>query len=239
MINQIRSEWVKFRSVRSSIAMLCSAVLLGLGVSVISAMIAKEDRDAAQVLTGVSIANMGFLILGVQIIGQEYRFNTIRSTFSATPNRLRVIVAKAIVLFASVVSASIVLTGAGLFLASAILDARGYSLDLGLVGTNRVIAGILVGTVGATAFGFAVGAITRQPIAGIGFALTWPVVFESTVSELAPKFARWLPFASATNVWNLKINPEFLSPVAGSAYFLSISFALAALGTILMNRSDA
>ena len=239
MINQIHSEWIKFRSVRSSLAMLCSAVLLGLGVASVSALIAKEDLDAVKVLTGVNIANFLFLILGVQIIGQEYRFNTILATFSATPSRLRVVVTKAIVLFASVISASIILTASGLLVANVILNARGYTLDLGLAGTNRVIAGTLVGAVGATAFGFGVGAITRQPIAGIVVALAWTAAFESTVNALVPKLGPWLPFSSATNVWNLKLNPDFLSPFAGSAYFLSISFALAALGTVLMKRGDA
>jgi ABC-2 type transport system permease protein len=239
MINQVHSEWIKFRSVRSSIAMLSAAVLLGLGISAGTAMLAKADLDAERVLTGVSIANMIFLILGVQIIGQEYRFNTIRSTFSATPSRLRVVVAKAIVLFASVISVSIILAGTALLVAGLILNARGYSLDLGVAGSNRVIVGVLVGAVGATAFGFGVGAITRQPIAGIAFSLAWAAAFESTVNALAPAFGPWLPFSSATNMWFLKLNPKFLSPVAGSAYFLSISFALAAIGTMLMKRSDA
>ena len=53
MINQIHSEWIKFRSVRSSLAMLCSAVLLGLGVASVSALIAKEDLDAVKVPTKV------------------------------------------------------------------------------------------------------------------------------------------------------------------------------------------
>ncbi len=239
MLNQIRSEWIKLRSVRSSIAMLGAAVLLGLGISVVSALMAKNNVDVVKVLTGVNIANFLFLILGVQIIGQEYRFNTIRSTFSATPNRFRVVIAKAIVLFASIISASLILTAAGIATASLILNARGYSLDLGLAGTNRVILGTLVGAVGATAFGFGVGAITRQPIAGIVVALAWTAAFESTVNALAPKLGPWLPFSSATNVWNLKINPEFLSPVTGTVYFLGISFALATFGAVLIKRSDA
>ena len=238
MINQIHSEWIKFRSVRSTLVMFCVAVLLGLGFSVVSALIAKEDLDVAKVLTGTSIANMLFLVLGVQIIGQEYRFNTIRATLSATPTRLRVVIAKAIILFSSLMTASIILIATGLIIASVILNTRGYTLDLDLAGTNRVITGTLVGAVGATAFGFGVGAITRQPVAGIVVALAWPAAFESSVNALAPKLGPWLPFASASNIWNLKLNPDFLSPVAGSAYFLSISFALAALGTILMKRSD-
>ena len=76
----IHSEWIKLRSVRSNLIVLTVAVLLAVGVAIIVAIVAdpSPDNDITLATGGVQIANLLFGILGVQIIGQEYRFNTIR-----------------------------------------------------------------------------------------------------------------------------------------------------------------
>ena len=70
-----------------------------------AALIANDQRTGIQdgygnlgnVIGGVQVAIFLFGTLGVQIIGQEYRFNTIRPTFTAAPWRMRVLAAKLVV----------------------------------------------------------------------------------------------------------------------------------------------
>src|SRR5699024_161180 len=105
MLNSIRSEWIKFRSVRSTLLLLGAGGALTVLFAVLIARDLARDQQTfhlTDISAGSNIAVYLFGALGVQIIGQEYRFNTIRSTFLATPKRLRVYLAKMIVVSAAV-----------------------------------------------------------------------------------------------------------------------------------------
>ena len=61
-----------------------------------------DAHNLTDLTVGVSLACLLFGVLGVQVIGQEYRFNTIRPTFTAAPRRLPVVLAKLIVVCSAV-----------------------------------------------------------------------------------------------------------------------------------------
>ena len=105
MIALIRAEWIKVRSVRSYLWLVVSALVLSYGLAVlVTATVPLEGEVRANVIDRIDLALVGSQlawmllgVIGVLIVGQEYRFNTIRVTFAATPVRHKVIAAKAVV----------------------------------------------------------------------------------------------------------------------------------------------
>src|SRR5664279_5518534 len=106
----VRSEWTKFFSVRSTMWALIStfvftvgfAALISWGVSTSYGQMSVQDRasfDATGTsLVGLTFSQLVIAVLGVLMISTEYSTGGIRGTFTAVPRRLRVLLAKAIVL---------------------------------------------------------------------------------------------------------------------------------------------
>jgi len=95
----VRSEWVKFRSLRSSWALLASAAA---GMMAIGAVIGyttgknfagldAEDSAASGALQGFRLATLLMGVLGVLLVTGEYGTGSIRSTLAAVPRRLPVL----------------------------------------------------------------------------------------------------------------------------------------------------
>jgi ABC-2 type transport system permease protein len=245
----IHSEWIKLRSVRSNLIVLTVAVLLAVGVAIIVAIVAdpagfgERPNDITLATSGVQIANLLFGILGVQIIGQEYRFNTIRPTFTAVPNRRNVLLSKLIVILGATLAFGAVMMA----LSVTVVRVFGPG-DVALDGAAyRAIFGTLAFSLGYTAFGFAVGAILRQPVAGIILILAWVFVIENIIVSLSTAVGRWMPFfeggqmavvdrSDASN--GLDVSHLMSRPVAVVYYFAVIA-VLVVIGLVLADRRDA
>ena len=254
MIGSLRSEWLKLRSVRSNVFLLAAIVFVGVGLgALLSAVVPETDRRGnggsplndpfnrlGIALVGLNLCLLLFGVIGVQIIGQEYRFSTIRATFAATPRRLRVIVAKMIVLVGTTAVVAAVTIGASLGIGGAILSGRGYPLDLSIPGAGRFIVGVWLLAFLYAVAGFAVGMILRQPIGGIILVLAWPIVIESLmVGFLKTSVGRWMPYTAGGQLLAERPDPDLFGPWTGYLYFLAFGLLLSAIGAVLVNRRDA
>ena len=273
MTNLIRSEWIKFRSVRSTVVTLLLAGVIVVLVAVLAGRNADQPADDRCVPTsfdqessgapattdgpcpegfevvsdqvpvrltdltgGVSFAVLLFGVLGVQVIGQEYRFNTIRPTFTAAPDRFKVLVAKTIVVSVACAVVSVVMLAFCWLAGTAIVDA--FATD----GVDvRVAWGIVLFSSLWAAAGVAVGAIVRQPIAGILVLLGWSLVLESLIGGLIDGAYQWMPFTNGFQM-TFRIgedSPELRGILEGGIYFAAVAAVLWGLGAYLVNKRDA
>jgi hypothetical protein len=98
----LASEWTKIRTVRSTIwslgVMLCLVVGVGL---LMTATVGRNDYGTTPMLSyglaGSMLGQLCVVTLGVLVITSEYGTGMIRTTFTACPQRGRVLTAKAIV----------------------------------------------------------------------------------------------------------------------------------------------
>ena len=271
MGNLVRSEWIKFRSVRSTVITLALAGALVVLVAILVAV--NTDSDATSyrcdsspeatsstrtngfcpdggtpvetpsythltVLTGgVSAAALLFGVLGVLVIGQEYRFNTIRPTFTAVPQRTKVMVAKLIVVTLACAAVSVVMI-AFCYLVGTTM-AENFQVD---DVDRRAALGIVIFSMGWSALGVAVGAILRQPIAAILVLLGEAFVAESILGALFESTLKWLPFS---NGFQMTLRPgegtgdELMTVTGGGIYFFAVVAVFLAVGIALVNRRDA
>ena len=258
MIDAIRSEWIKFRSVRSTVILVLTAGALVILVAVLASNSANHDAAKAacgsigsfapqgpnspcqthlgDISVGVSIAAFLFGVLGVQIIGQEYRFNTIRTTFTAVPRRGRVLAAKLVVVTAATALVSVVMLAVTWAIGTVMVHHFSVdSLD------QRVILGTVLFGVGWTALGMGVGSILRQPIAGMVALLLDGFVVEQLLAGLVHASGPWLPFLNGLQMTR-RNHPEELhtrSVLAGGIYFFVVAALLWGVGAYLASRRDA
>lgn len=247
MLRQINSEWIKLKSVRSNLVLLYLAIGLNSIIALlIGIFINKSDGpDLSTFLPGQFIAVLFFLVVGVQIIGQEFRYNTIRTTFSTTPNRLKVIFAKIIVLVAAVSTSTLALASLCGIIGKIILSMRGLTLEIG-TSDFRLVTYLVIGNMIVALFGFGVGAIVRQPIAGIIIVLVWPIIIENILATIGYVISenggeivsKYLPFANYTSALDDINESVFFSPPFAMLYFFCFSSVLCTIGTLLVKKRD-
>jgi ABC-type transport system involved in multi-copper enzyme maturation permease subunit len=105
------SEWIKFRSLRSTWWSIGVALLISIGLGVLFSALRGNDiashggfepDPTALSLRGFYLAQLAVAVLGVLFVTGEYSTGMIRATLSAVPRRVPVWVAK-IVIFAGVI----------------------------------------------------------------------------------------------------------------------------------------
>ncbi|MBT2472059.1 ABC transporter permease [Streptomyces sp. ISL-66] len=191
----LASEWTKLTSVRSTMWTLGSLVLLvvGLGGLVI---LQTASRDYEQMpfttpaLFGLLVGQLSVMVLGVLTMTSEYGTGLVRTTFTAAPDRYRVLTAKYLVFGTTAfltTAGSVCLVG---LTASILRDGPGSGPHPG----NEWAAGLL-GSFYVTLLGvlaLAVGALVRHSAGAIAVMLglvTLPPVIGAVLSiweALAP-----------------------------------------------------
>lgn len=136
-MNAVQSEWTKLMTHRNSHLMLLLAAILALGVTALFAWGAgyswSEWSEADQAvwdplqssMLGVFFAGIISLVIAANIVTNEYSSGMIRQTFTVTPNRPRVVLAKMVVAVGYLLIPLMVMTFASIWIGQVILDGYG------------------------------------------------------------------------------------------------------------------
>lgn len=180
-LGQLRSEWIKLRSLRSTVwcyllLVLGSAGFAGLmGLSTFvdgKLMQAQQNEIFVQGATvGVLFTGLIAAILGVLAISGEYGTGMIRTTYTAAPGRLSAYAAKAIIVTVATFLVGLIamIASAGIYLPFG--TAAGISPELSDVNVLLPIVGGAVYLAGVALLAFALGSIVRSTAGGIAFAV--------------------------------------------------------------------
>ncbi|MEU9185883.1 ABC transporter permease [Streptomyces sp. NPDC048484] len=101
----LTSEWTKIKSLRSTMWTLGVFLLLVVGIGLLVAT-QTNDRDYQDIpysvpaFFGLILGQICLITLGVLVISSEYGTGMIRTTFTASPQRHRVLTAKLLIFFA-------------------------------------------------------------------------------------------------------------------------------------------
>jgi ABC-2 type transport system permease protein len=251
MINTIRSEWIKLRTVRMNFVLFVLAVAFPVVVSVlVTALASIEDlklHDVVGLVTGSSVVTALLLgVVGAVSISAEFAHGTIRPTFAATPKRTRVLVSKALVigLFAAVAEALVVVFCYAV--SSAIVSSRGAKLSLNGQGEARAaLVGIVLFAVIVSLLGFGIGMVIRNTPAAVAVLILWPLVVENIIMAILSAAGvdnpqKFLPYISGFGLGNPDPpTSESLSRVAGGLYFGAVTAVVVAAGALITTRRDA
>lgn len=262
MIDTIRSEWIKFRTVRMNWVLGVIAVLFPVVTTLLFAWKAGgeavdsggaisesspvEPQQVFNFLTASSIVMAMLLaVIGATAITSEFSTNTIRPTFAATPRRSRVVASKVIVTASVVAVISVVVAAASLVGSSAILSSRNSPRSFGDV-PNLGIAtvGFVLFTVIVSLLGLAVGLMLKSTPASVAVVVLWPLLIEPLLGTFlgfagVDNAQRWMPYGAGRQLFDPFDGGVGLGRWGGGAYFLAVTAGLMLIGSAITSRRDA
>lgn len=253
MINALRSEWIKLRTIRMNWVLVIIAIAFPLIVSALRAALIKDDSFNSQdILDGVNgtsvVTGMLLGVIGASTITGEFGFGTIRPTFAATPKRMVVVIAKAIVtiVVAVVVEALVVLVAYNL--SAAIATGRDRHIDFADAPNGTAgIVGLICFAAIVSLLGFGLGLLIRNTPASVAILILWPLVAEGIVGGVLSAAGvehpfKWLPYNAGISMADPSANGndgESLGRVAAGLYFFAVAGGIALLGSWFTDRRDA
>lgn len=242
MIGQIRSEFLKIRSTRTTIGLVVSLVALVLLFVLLTGLLAhtgslSAPQDQRNFLGISSFASVFAALAGVLVVTSEYRFGTIRPTFVFTPRRGVVLTAKYVASVLAGIAFAVVGQGLTLAIGLGILSGRGIHRSLGW----GSVAQLGLGTVAAAALwggiGVGVGALVRNQIGAVVGVLVWVFVVENLLFGLVPSVGRFTPGRAQDALTGMSTD-HLLPAAAGGAVLLVWSLGLWAAGLAVTQARD-
>jgi ABC-2 type transport system permease protein len=225
-VDALRSEWTKFRTVRSSFWSLAVGAILGIGigslVSLISANHYRSDptlqfdwNPADRSLGSLMLTQLAFAILGSLVVTGEYSTGMIRTSLAAVPKRSRMLAAKTLVF-----TAVVLVVGEGLFLTSLALLGLGFGVLLRH-------AAAAIGTVVAIL-------LVLPPI-----ALALPTSWSKPIEKYWPTNAGFRVATTGHGLERFAVNGNVMSAWTGFGVMLAFVAVVLVAAFYVLERRDA
>ncbi|NAZ74461.1 ABC transporter permease [Kineococcus sp. T13] len=254
----LRSEWIKFWSVRSIVVTMVVAFVAVVGLGVLLAwatssafadpetareMAAQGFDPVAASLQGAQMASLIVAAVGVIVIAGEFSTGMIRTSFAAAPGRLGVFAAKAVVLAVSVAAVMAVAVFLAFLLGQAVLETKDVGASLGDDDVVRALLGNVAMLTGFALSGLAVGALLRNSAGAICTVLAAifvvPLLLMAVPESWGGEGIREFYFTNTTtNFVNVTSQPVFLDPLPGLAVFAAWIAVLLGLGALALKTRD-
>jgi ABC-2 type transport system permease protein len=167
-VTTLHAEWTKVRTVPGTVWLLVGVVALTVSLGALAAGAMPAGGDPAKsALTGVVLGQAIVVLLGVGTISGEYGTGMITTTFTALPQRLEVLAAKAFVVTGLVLAAGVVAVLGSVLVGDALLP-DGLPLTGPVV---RAAAGSVLYLTLIALLGVGLAALVRDAAAAAGLAL--------------------------------------------------------------------
>jgi ABC-2 type transport system permease protein len=247
----IASEWIKWKTLRSTWAVLGLAIL---GMVVFGLIVAYNTRHLtpnlqandiapSATLQGMYLAQLLIGALGVLFVSGEYSTGMIRSTLAAVPKRIPVLWAK-LVVFVAVVGASMIVISFVAFLsAQGVLSHYRTGFSLSDPGVLRVVLGTgiyltLIGVIGAL-LAWIVRSTPGSLVAYVGVVLVLPVLFGNALGNWGKNVGKFLPGSAGMRFAESVPDGYTLTPWWGLAVLVGWVLLGLVVAVVLLRRRDA
>ena len=231
----VRSEWVKLRSLRSTLA--AYAVLAVVLTALCGLCLTLPGGTAADpVFSALLLAVLLVSAVTVLAAAGEFSTGTARSTFTAVPRRTPVLGGKVVVHGAALLATLVLAAAVGGVVATvAAPEAAGSPLDPVVL---RAVGGTALALLGVVVLGVSLGVLTRSPAGGTCLALVLLVLPGVVVT--VPEVNAYLPGrAVLAMVFPERPDEAHLLPT-GAAVAVLVTWAVVAvaLATVALRRRD-
>jgi ABC-2 type transport system permease protein len=255
LADSLRSEWVKFTTVRSTWVTLVVTVALGVGVGVLVSLVAgdhyassslsnKASWDPADLsLSAINIAQLAIAVLGVMMITSEYSSGMIRTSLTAVPRRGRFLASKAVVFTAVALGVGEVIGFAAFLLGQLVIGTNAPHTDLGAPGVLRAVvgAGLYLALVGLLAMG--IGALVRNTAAGISAIVALQFVLPGVVQALPDSWrnpvTEFWPTQAGSQIFIVVRDDHTLAAWSGFGVMVLFTAIVLAGATFAIRHRDA
>lgn len=249
-----RSEWTKFRSVRSSYWTLAIAVVatVGLGALLSLAVASRVGHPqgptratldpALESISGIFLAQLAIGVLGVLVVASEYTTGLARVSAAAVPSRNLLLAAKLAVFGAVVLVVGEVSSFAAFFAGQAVLSTKSLQTTLAAPGVARAVAsgGLYLLVVGLLGLGLA--GIVRRTAGAIaalfGLLLVLPLLVLPLPSPWSSDISSYLPSSVGMDLLTPVHAPGSLSSLEAGLIFAAYAVAALVGAFVLTNLRD-
>jgi ABC-2 type transport system permease protein len=246
MSRSLRCELLKLRTARLPWGLFGIGVALagvhavlfdsnagGTGHTAIDSLATQAGQSQAITIPGEML--LFATVLGVIVASGEFRHGTATNTYLATPNRVRVLGAKAVA--AATVGAVLGLASAALTTAIGLsfTAAGGHNVLLSTATIIRYTAGATIAAALLAAAGVGLGSLVRSQVAAIIVVFVWGFVIEQTIGGLYDAAQRYLPYTAAASLAGAKLEGGTTAlPFAAAVIFVA---AVAAFISLIAART--
>jgi len=249
----IRSEWIKFSTLRSTWITLVLSVIGTIGIGALASWgtnnrwshLGPEEHATfsavSRSLFGVNLGQLAVVVLGVLIITGEYATGMIRATLSAAPKRLPVLWAKLSVVSVVMFVTSLIAAVIAFFLGQALLTTHGVGLGAPHAVRAVIGAALYLTVIGVLSMG--IGFAVRNTAGGIasvfGLLLVIPGLGNALPSSWQPHVLPYLPSNAGSVLYTLHPDPGSLGPWTGFLVMCVWAAAAVVAGAYRLMRTDA
>lgn len=251
----VRSEWTKFRSVKSTYWTYLVAIVLGIGLAaLVSGVSAAHYHSDPRVHFGWNptqrsirpewfLAQLAFAVLGVMTVTSEYSTGMIRSSFTAVPKRIRMMSAKLLVFGVTALIIGEIISVIAFSVGQMLIHGQAPSASFGQHDVLRVVlgAGLYLLFMGLLGGGFAV--LVRGAAAGIalvvGVLFILPGIAQALPTSWSQPIEEYWPTNAGQQLMYIHRDSHTLSAWVGFGVFAVFTAVVIGVGFYLLERRDA
>ncbi len=253
----MHAEWTKLRTVRSTAWLLATAVLLTVGISALTVGIVKCpatcSADTTKTsLTGVLLGQAIVAVLAVLVMSGEYSTGMIRATITATPRRLVMLSAKAIILTVVVLTVAAVSVLGSLLAGRYLLPHNGFTRAVDFVPLSTYYGPTLRAAVGSVLYLvlialFSLGVATAVRDSGVAMTVMLGLIYVIPIlgglvlsRHWQHLIGRYAPTDAGLAVQATKhLTAQAIGPWAGLGVLAAWTAAALLIGSLLLKLRDA
>ncbi|HET9077347.1 MAG TPA: ABC transporter permease [Acidimicrobiales bacterium] len=253
-MDAVRSEWTKFRSVRSTYWTFLVAAVLGIGLAaLICAISASHYHSDPEIRFGwnptdrsirsLELAQLAFAVLGVLVVTSEYSTGMIRTSLAAVPRRVRMMTAKLLVFGLAALVVGEIIAFASFLLGQALIHGQAPSASLHDHLVLRVVigAGLYLTLIGIMGGAFAI--ILRHAAAGISVAVAMLFILPAVAFALPTSWSQpieeYWPTNAGQEVTMMSHGAHHLAAWTGFGEMAGFVAVVLVIGLWLLERRDA
>jgi ABC-type transport system involved in multi-copper enzyme maturation permease subunit len=243
----LRSELLKQRTTRTTLQLpLWMAALVALIVVLHVVGFSVHDLSSRENQLkiygwGTGIGSLFAALLGALSITGEIRHGTIRPTYLTTPQRARVIAAKAAASALGGLALGLVAEALTAGISSAGLAGRGIHIALSTGDFAQLLAGGAAAAALWAAIGTGIGAIVRNQVGTVVGLCVWLLILETSLIGAVPSAAKFAPGASAgalAGAIQTQTAANLLTPAPGALLLAAYATLAAGAGAVAATRRD-
>jgi ABC-2 type transport system permease protein len=228
--------------------------VLAVGIAALSTgfVTAADEPQVTPLMTqfGVQLSQMVMMVMATLAVTTEYRFNTIKTSFQAVPQRAAVLLNKTLVV--AVLAGVVGLAASFGSWAIGSLFVPGADMAIDTSAEWRLLLGNGVVNALSAVIAIAVGILLRHSAAAIAIVILWPLAVENLfllIPKVGDDLNKWAPFTNAGLFLNKgqdaglagadAIPTEGLAPWPALLYFAAWAAALLVIALAVASRRDA
>ncbi|MFI5688847.1 ABC transporter permease [Streptomyces sp. NPDC051636] len=254
VVQVVRSEWTKIRSVASTVWTLSLAVVVTIALGMLISALSRSQYDRMPVqdrlsfdptfvsFAGMSLGQLAMIVFGVLVVSNEYSTGMIRTSLAAVPRRGTFLFGKIAVATGLALVVAFATGFAAFFLGQAVLGPyRAHLFDPGVL--RAVIGGGLYMTLIAL-FSMGVAAMLRSPMLSLGILMPFFFLISNILGNVdaTKRIGRYLPDQAGSRI--MQVVPRVgddtpYGPWGGLGIMVLWVAAAVVGGYVLLRKRDA